>query len=473
MIFFRPVSRAFRITQNFGEDPKRYPRTNGHPGIDYGATTGSKVRAAASGTVIMAAMDPETERTPTAGYGIEVRILHPHNVLTIYAHLLDPLVQVGQVVKVGEPIGISNNTGNSDGPHVHFEVRTGLMLLNAIDPAPFMTDTIPNESVLYSVVVTPAGNSLRAHKGPAVEKGVNKNFKTGETIQVFDEVENGTWLRVEDGFIMNNPDFIQKVPGSEAETTRPGSKQPAEFHTEPVLFTVKITPKGNALNVRRAPDPKSEVFFALIRGQTADVLEVVEDGAWLRIEEGFILNNPKWVRKIGTPDEEAAEDNPKPPLQAPLGPALFSVRVTPLGNNLHVRDEPSLEDGEVLLSLRSGQVVAVFEEVQDHAWLRVQDGFIVNNPDWVEKLAAPLSADDAAEPALTLEVPDEPALFSVRVTPAGRGLRVRSGPSLTSDVISGLISGQEVEVFEEQIEDGWLRIRTGFIKENPDWLVRV
>ena len=86
-----------------------------HPGVDIGAPTGTPIRAAASGTVIIAA--------PEGGYGNYTCIDHGGGLSTCYGHQERFLVSGGQVVAQGQLIGLSDCTGYCFGPHVHFEVR--------------------------------------------------------------------------------------------------------------------------------------------------------------------------------------------------------------------------------------------------------------------------------------------------------------------------------------------------------------
>jgi murein DD-endopeptidase MepM/ murein hydrolase activator NlpD len=85
-----------------------------HLGVDLAAETGQLISAAGRGTVIKAEW--------SGGYGMEVEIQHPGNVLTRYAHLSQALVEVGTVVDKGDPVGLAGNTGLSTGPHLHFEL---------------------------------------------------------------------------------------------------------------------------------------------------------------------------------------------------------------------------------------------------------------------------------------------------------------------------------------------------------------
>lgn len=99
-----------RISSRFGP---RWGRM--HQGLDIAVPTGTPVRAAAAGTVTYAGA--------MGGYGNIVIIDHGNRVETRYAHNSRIVVRVGQRVKRGEVIAYSGNTGNSTGPHLHFEIR--------------------------------------------------------------------------------------------------------------------------------------------------------------------------------------------------------------------------------------------------------------------------------------------------------------------------------------------------------------
>lgn len=86
-----------------------------HEGIDFVADIGTKVVAAAGGVVVTAERHPQ--------YGNLIEIDHGNDFTTRYAHLSKISVRTGQVVKRGQNIALSGNTGRSTGPHLHFEVR--------------------------------------------------------------------------------------------------------------------------------------------------------------------------------------------------------------------------------------------------------------------------------------------------------------------------------------------------------------
>ncbi|GIJ26136.1 hypothetical protein Vqi01_12980 [Micromonospora qiuiae] len=101
-----------------------------HAGIDFALPAGTPVRAAFGGTVTKAGDVGD-------GYGISVFVDHGNGYFTHYAHLSTARVSVGDKVSTGQTIGLEGSTGDSTGPHLHFEVHQGQMW-NQIDPAPFL-----------------------------------------------------------------------------------------------------------------------------------------------------------------------------------------------------------------------------------------------------------------------------------------------------------------------------------------------
>jgi len=89
---------------------------DGHLAIDIAAATGAPVFAADSGVVVYAA-------AIGGGYGNMIMIDHGNGYHTVYAHLSQFAVRCGQSVFQGNTIGYAGSTGNSTGPHLHFEVR--------------------------------------------------------------------------------------------------------------------------------------------------------------------------------------------------------------------------------------------------------------------------------------------------------------------------------------------------------------
>ncbi|MFD7574331.1 peptidoglycan DD-metalloendopeptidase family protein [Streptomyces sp. NPDC059810] len=97
-----------------------------HTGVDFMASTGTKIVAVGPGTVYSAG--------DGGAYGNQVVIQHADGTFSQYAHLSSISVSAGQTVSGGEQIGLSGATGNVTGPHLHFEIRTGPDYGSDIDP---------------------------------------------------------------------------------------------------------------------------------------------------------------------------------------------------------------------------------------------------------------------------------------------------------------------------------------------------
>lgn len=119
--FVKPVAGA-RITQPFGcttftsepYDP-RCPSQHFHTGIDLAVAAGTPVHATLAG--VCTVIDDRT------GYGLHVIIDHGQGLSSLYAHLETVAVASGEHVAAGQVVGRVGSTGNSTGPHLHFEIR--------------------------------------------------------------------------------------------------------------------------------------------------------------------------------------------------------------------------------------------------------------------------------------------------------------------------------------------------------------
>ncbi|MGI5214821.1 M23 family metallopeptidase [Plantactinospora sp. CA-290183] len=128
----------------------------GHDGVDIGAPHNSVIRAAAAGVVARVRCNigntsHEPNGAPTrcdrdgypglGGCGWYLDIRHPGDIVSRYCHMVkEPGVRVGQSVIAGQPIGLVGSSGNSSGPHLHFEIHLGYPATanNATEPVAFM-----------------------------------------------------------------------------------------------------------------------------------------------------------------------------------------------------------------------------------------------------------------------------------------------------------------------------------------------
>ena len=149
---YQPLDKIY-ITQAFGGNAAHYKRygLKGHNGIDYrvrftDSPLGRRyVSAMADGVV-------EVVRWDVKGYGVHVRIRHADGALSIYGHLTKPYVSKGDLIKAQQIIGLSGNTGDSTGAHLHAEYRPAGWEKNtkngyagAIDPMPLFVSTLPKQ----------------------------------------------------------------------------------------------------------------------------------------------------------------------------------------------------------------------------------------------------------------------------------------------------------------------------------------
>ncbi|MET7764735.1 M23 family metallopeptidase [Streptomyces sp. NPDC005393] len=111
--------------------------SHNHSGQDFVVPSGTPVRAAHSGVVVKAGPGGAGDGP---AYGNAIVIQHDNQTYSQYAHLSQINVRIGQSVTTGQEIGLSGSTGNSTGPHLHFEIRTTPNYGSAVEPLKFLRD---------------------------------------------------------------------------------------------------------------------------------------------------------------------------------------------------------------------------------------------------------------------------------------------------------------------------------------------
>ena len=126
-----------------------YKTNKFHEGLDFSAPIGTEIYVTGDGVV-------KTVHKSAIGYGNYVEVDHGFGYTTLYAHMSEFKVRVGQKVKRGEVIGFVGNTGKSTGPHLHYEVR---IKGKAVNPTHyFFQDLTPEE---YEEMIRISSNSNR------------------------------------------------------------------------------------------------------------------------------------------------------------------------------------------------------------------------------------------------------------------------------------------------------------------------
>jgi len=127
-----PVKK-YRLSASFNQAGGMWQST--HSGQDFAVASGTDVVAAHGGTVVKAGGNGAGDGP---AYGNAIVIRHGNGTYSQYAHLSRIDVRIGQVVATGQHIARSGNTGNSSGPHLHFEIRTSANYGSAVDPVAFL-----------------------------------------------------------------------------------------------------------------------------------------------------------------------------------------------------------------------------------------------------------------------------------------------------------------------------------------------
>jgi murein DD-endopeptidase MepM/ murein hydrolase activator NlpD len=130
-----PITSGYTLSATYGNSGNRWAA--GHSGQDFAVPTGTSVKSVGKGTVVKAGGNGAGDGP---AYGNAVVIKHSDGRYSQYAHLSKVQVSVGQQVKTGQKIALSGNTGNSTGPHLHFEIRTGPNYGTSVDPRDYLRD---------------------------------------------------------------------------------------------------------------------------------------------------------------------------------------------------------------------------------------------------------------------------------------------------------------------------------------------
>ncbi|MFE1024788.1 peptidoglycan DD-metalloendopeptidase family protein [Streptomyces sp. NPDC058818] len=120
---------TYELSASFGSGGSRW--ANRHTGQDFAVPVGTPVRSVGTGRVVKVSCG--------GAFGIQVVVQHAGGYYTQYAHLAAVAVDQGDRVRPGQWVGQSGSTGNSTGPHLHFEVRVTPEMGSGLDPVPWLS----------------------------------------------------------------------------------------------------------------------------------------------------------------------------------------------------------------------------------------------------------------------------------------------------------------------------------------------
>jgi len=179
-----------------------------HKAIDYACVIGTEIKACADGEVV------KTGNPEDGGYGLFVKLQHD-GFTSIYAHLSERFVYILDKVKAGDVIGYSGSTGNSTGPHLHFETRMGLDNHDydeQFNPIPYLTadedqstaTETPSNDLIPGIYRLNGFMSVRTSPERS-DNAINAEGSIVEFVEVIDDqtgdytwgkMANGLWMAI-------------------------------------------------------------------------------------------------------------------------------------------------------------------------------------------------------------------------------------------------------------------------------------
>jgi murein DD-endopeptidase MepM/ murein hydrolase activator NlpD len=139
-----------------------------HGGVDFSTPTGTPIKATDGGTVVASTNRYEGDKK----YGEVVVIEHQNGLRSLYAHLKERLVRVGDIVSSGELIGRSGMTGHSTGPHLHLEAfQDG----KRIDPQNLLDKPLEENALAQALNAKRAGEADAVYSSPRIEARAGKH----------------------------------------------------------------------------------------------------------------------------------------------------------------------------------------------------------------------------------------------------------------------------------------------------------
>ena len=207
-LLLMPFEGTSWVTQTFAQHPSSCA------GTDWGLAVGTPLRASQGGKIVDVVTKYETSTGyggNPAGYGNRVKLDLGNQIVIIYGHLKSDIpVVYGQLVQCGEYIGHSNHTGNSTGPHLHYETRYGNV---PYDHTPYLRSNIEQVLTGGEIEIPPEieyGEIIYARTLPTTTPFLNIRYspnsaakRVGQippntTFPVFDISQNAsnTWMHI-------------------------------------------------------------------------------------------------------------------------------------------------------------------------------------------------------------------------------------------------------------------------------------
>jgi uncharacterized protein YgiM (DUF1202 family) len=427
-----------RVNQYFGENPDTYKPFGlpGHEGLDLWAPLNANVYAAADGTVT------EADQPDNHPYGLQVRLVHQVNGLTfrtVYAHLTQALVTVGQQVKAGDKIGLADSTGNSFGSHLHITLKldgaqTPGYPAGIIDPWPYFQGVTLPSSATTTPASTPSGlkitttDQLNLRAAPSSDGAVLTTLQPNTSLQVLDDANAslakigrfGQWIKVQ-------------TPNNQHGYVAAWYVQ-ADAQAAPVSNIIAYT--DDQLNLRSAPATTGSVLKILAEGEALTLLESIDAARSMIGLAGQWLNVRTTTNQVGYVSAQYVHLTGQAPAATTLtiyATDIVNVRIQPAAtaNSLTI-----ISAGEPL-TVVGDTTNATAEIGQANQWVNVKTraGFV--------------GFVDAAKVSLTPKFATPPAAAPTLIVYPTDAVNVRAQASTNSPVLGGVFKNNALTVIED------------------------
>jgi hypothetical protein len=299
-----PVSGP--ITQYFGENPDFYKQWGyaGHNGVDFGIPDGTPIVAAADGIVEKVGVEDN-------GYGNFVKISHMDGATkyyTYYAHLQSTFVNAGEKITAATLVGLSNNTGASTGPHLHFGIKIdgqNPAYKGYLDPMPYLNgmvatpDSTRSTDISAAPTIVAPGAIVGAVDLPNLDfevifDGVNVRTGPGVEYMILEQLTTGTklkgtrlhswsaWVEVEPDkwcAMTFNLEAFMKIVGNGTLNNLPVSALAGAIQ----LPSLSLEITNEFLRVRNGPGTEFTEVAQLTLGDKITGRQIFASRAWIEI----------------------------------------------------------------------------------------------------------------------------------------------------------------------------------------------
>ena len=443
-----------QINQYFAANPQNYQQFGlpGHEGIDIRAPMGTKIFSVAPGRVTKVRTNPQGHN-----YGIHVEVSHSDGYKTIYAHLQEASVRVGQMVQAGTTLGLADNTGNSFGSHLHLTLKKeGAQYqnwpYNILDPTPFLLPLMGwqkpagpyVEGWAYTGGIFVVGDLAQVGSG-----GINLRRTPRTNGRLIDLVPEGTLVIVTGGQQGEyRPVKVSKAAiGVDEPTPEPTAPPPATAQgtVDGWAFSAYLTRSGDlgtvgqyGINLRAQPT-RSGTNIGLVRGGETVTVLGDNQGEYhpvrVRLEDFQGEVNTAVAPTLGStaPSQPAPPQTPtQPPIHDTTPGWAFTAQVSVSGSvatagqyGINLRAQPRRNGENIGFVPAKVQMIVTGTAQGEYTPVRVDDDDLQRPFDAPISRAAATESDAAS--AVNVQLNPDP----IRMGNARIGLHASADPDIT------------------------------------------